>query len=519
VEAGGGLFLSAGSKWSASASVPLKVFRRLADKSGDQAVVAPENNFSGFEWKEITVTKHISVEPNAAQTVLLKLANEDPLLVEKKVGKGTVLFLTTSLDRAWTNFPGKPAFSPLMRESMATLADPFRDQTSMMGLVGRPIKLLAPAGIHAVSVTAPDGSSVAGQIDANGQLSLPALSVPGLYRAKTDKPEKDFTFAVNIPSMDEESDLSRLKESSARAAFPNASVEWIAGSSGAVDQVAGALQGRDMSTVFIWVILLVFVLETLLSFPQIFQRRALALASFLFLISVRPLSAAGNDFVYQQLQYNGAWDPYPEAHDTVLQMLHAMTNIPLSPARRVVTLKDDTVFENPFLLVKGNGALPFSNDEKTKLKQYIDRGGFIFFDDTLADSKGPFADSVRGLMKELYPDRSFQKLPIDHALFRAFFLLRNVSGRRISSRSFEGLDLGNAAGGEGRTAVVYCPNDLLGAWMKDHLGAYAFTCEPGGESQRWDALKLTVNVIYFSLTGTYKKDAIHQPFIEQKLGS
>jgi hypothetical protein len=37
VEAGGGLFLSAGSKWSASASVPLKVFRRLADKSGDQA--------------------------------------------------------------------------------------------------------------------------------------------------------------------------------------------------------------------------------------------------------------------------------------------------------------------------------------------------------------------------------------------------------------------------------------------------------------------------------------------------
>ena len=43
--------------------------------------------------------------------------------------------------------------------------------------------------------------------------------------------------------------------------------------------------------------------------------------------------------------------------------------------------------------------------------------------------------------------------------------------------------------------------------------------EPGGEAQRWESIKLTLNVIYFSLTGTYKKDAIHQPFIEMKLGS
>jgi hypothetical protein len=137
----------------------------------------------------------------------------------------------------------------------------------------------------------------------------------------------------------------------------------------------------------------------------------------------------------------------------------------------------------------------------------------------LAESRGLFSGSVRTLIGELYPDKSFRKLSIDHALFRSFFLLRNVAGRRISEKALEGLDVGGTGGGEGRTAVVLCSNDLMGAWAKDTLGQYLFTCEPGGEAQRWEAMKLTLNVIYFSLTGTYKKDAVHQPFIEQKLGT
>ncbi len=230
-------------------------------------------------------------------------------------------------------------------------------------------------------------------------------------------------------------------------------------------------------------------------------------------------AGSGNKFVLGQLKYDGAWDPYPMVHERLFEMLHSMTNIPVEPERRVLALKDDALYETPFLLVKGAAALVFTSDEKLRLKRYIDRGGFIFFDDTLADSRGPFAASVRALVSELYPDRAFHKLPMDHALFRSFFLLRGVAGRRISERQIEGLELGGTQGGQGRTAVVYCPNDLLGAWMRDNLGQYSYPCEPGGEAQRWESVKLTVNIIYFSLTGTYKKDAIHQPFIEMKLGS
>ncbi len=244
----------------------------------------------------------------------------------------------------------------------------------------------------------------------------------------------------------------------------------------------------------------------------------------LFVFSIG-FAGSGNDFVYAQLKYDGPWDPYPSVHERILQMVNNMTNIPFRSERKVVTLTSPTLFESPFLIVKGSEALRFSGEEKTRLKEFIDRGGFVFVDDTLGDPKGPFAESVRRLMGELYPDRTFQKLPIEHALFRAFFLLRNVAGRRIAQKQLEGLDVSAVAkqpgdqGGEGRTAVVYCPNDLLGAWVKDSLGQYSFSCEPGGEAQRWEAFKLTINMIYFSLTGTYKKDAVHQPFIEMKLGS
>jgi len=230
-------------------------------------------------------------------------------------------------------------------------------------------------------------------------------------------------------------------------------------------------------------------------------------------------AGSGNRFVYGQLKHDGAWDPYPGVHERVFDTLRSMTNIPYDPQRRDVNLTDAALFETPFLLVKGNSALHFSKEEKTRLRRYIDRGGFVIFDDTLADVRGPFAGSVRALMAELYPDRPFHKLPPDHAVYRSFFLLRNAAGRRISDRSLEGLDLGGDGGAQARTAALYCPNDMMGAWMRDNLGQYSFTCEPGGEGQRWETFKLTVNIIYLSLTGTYKKDAIHQPFIEMKLGT
>jgi len=40
------------------------------------------------------------------------------------------------------------------------------------------------------------------------------------------------------------------------------------------------------------------------------------------------------------------------------------------------------------------------------------------------------------------------------------------------------------------TPLIYCQNDLGGAWERDHLGNWRHECLPGGESQRFQSFML-----------------------------
>lgn len=530
IEQGGGLFLTAGSHWPKAPKTPLGIFRSHAKTAGTRRIAKPDAGSpvlsslaeaAAFQWDQIDVSDYVGLDADASSSKILTFDNGDPLLLKKSIGKGTALCLATSLDRAWTNLPAKPVFAPMMREIISSLADPLREQSTLNAFVGQPVRFRVPANIRSLTVIAPDGVASAANLTKDNVMEWPAPSQPGIHQVRTDKKENDFSFAVNIPNLSDEGDFRRADEKEIKALFPAAPFNWVAYQARGADAFIAVLQGRDITNPLLYGLFFLFIAETLLGWTLKKRQEALALM-LCAVIAFAPVPAragAGNKFVFAQLKHDGAWDPYPSVHERLLQMVKAMTNIPFRPERKVLSLDDRDLFDYSFLLVKGNSPLMFSRDDKRRLKEYIDRGGLVFFDDTLADAKSGFAQSVRSLMAELYPDRAFEKLPQDHALFRAFFLLRSVSGRRISEKYLEGLDVGPQLGGEGRTAVIYCPNDLFGAWVKDNLGQYAFSCEPGGEPQRWEAFKLTLNIVYFSLTGTYKKDAIHQPFIEMKLGS
>lgn len=55
-------------------------------------------------------------------TVLARLANGDPLLLERTQGDGVVLLLTTSCDDDWNSLPLQPVYVPLMQQLIATMA-------------------------------------------------------------------------------------------------------------------------------------------------------------------------------------------------------------------------------------------------------------------------------------------------------------------------------------------------------------------------------------------------------------
>ncbi len=220
----------------------------------------------------------------------------------------------------------------------------------------------------------------------------------------------------------------------------------------------------------------------------------------------------GDMFVWVQLDIGDSCDPYPDAHTEVVKFVSGVTSIMTVPERRKISLKDDAVFSYPFAALTCK-SMPrqLGDDEIQRLRLYLISGGTIWIDDSMGARHSPFDGWVRSLLKQVLPDADIEQLGQEHPVYRSFFLLRALGGRTMAGGSLEGLKWGH------RTAVIYSRNDVLGAWMKDSLGKPLYACIPGGEIQRMNAKKLLLNIIMYSLTGSYKLDAVHQPFIMEKL--
>jgi len=227
-----------------------------------------------------------------------------------------------------------------------------------------------------------------------------------------------------------------------------------------------------------------------------------------------PLPAEQRDrFVFSQLRYEGGdWDPYPTAYKEVLHYLMTTTSVKAQIARRELSLSDPELFSSPFLYMAGHEEFaPFTSQERENLRRYLLAGGLLLIDDASGSKDLDFDRAVRREMETIFPDSRLKRLPEDHAVFRSFYLSPKVAGRRLGNPYLEGIDI------DGQTVVIYSQNDLAGVWVRDRLGNWLYDCVPGGELQRLEAMKLFLNIIIYSLTGTYKGDVVHQPYIQQKL--
>ncbi|MCB4792418.1 MAG: DUF4159 domain-containing protein [Elusimicrobia bacterium] len=224
-------------------------------------------------------------------------------------------------------------------------------------------------------------------------------------------------------------------------------------------------------------------------------------------------SQEGNYFKFVQLKYDGKCDPYPEAWQDILEFITTTTTIKPLKERKLVTLDDEELFSYPYLFILGTESFPgLSDKDCAVIRRYLSNGGMIFAEDSSGIKGSAFDSSFRKEIAKAFPESKLKKLPFDHPLYRAYYLLRKVGGRRLTNNYMEGIDI------SGRTALIYSQNDLIGAWAKDRLGNYLWHCLPGEETQRFEAQKLTLNLIMYFVTGTYKSDAVHKPYIQEKLG-
>jgi len=277
IEAGGGLFLTAGGNWPKAPTVPLNLFRSKPNVERDFKVAPPKEaafflksvaGLDRFEWSEIQVYQHRPLIEDSSWESLLTLEGGNPLLVKKKLGKGYVICLLTTLDRRWTNLPAKPIFSPMVRELVASLADPLREQTTLNGYVDEPFRVRMPLEIRNVTVISPNGTSAGASVSPDGYLEWQSPSLPGLYHVKTNSNKHNFSFAINIRAQEEEGSLTRLKNDKFKKIFPKASVNWVSHGGKSIGSVLAALQGKDLTTFLILLLILLFLCETFLAWPD-----------------------------------------------------------------------------------------------------------------------------------------------------------------------------------------------------------------------------------------------------------
>ena len=227
----------------------------------------------------------------------------------------------------------------------------------------------------------------------------------------------------------------------------------------------------------------------------------------MFMIPERPT------FFFTQLIYGqgNQWLPHPTAAESFLQILVQRTSVPAGPERKDIALGSDRLFYSPFLYLSGAREFaPWSEPEVDRLRQFLEYGGFLLVDDALGASGSGFDQSFQREFSRLFPGETLAKLPQDHTVFQTYYLIDRVVGRKASRPYLSGVDR------EGRTVLIYSPNDLAGAWARDSFGRFMHQVGPGGERQREMAIRLGINLVFYALTVDYKKDLIHVPFIEER---
>ncbi len=158
---------------------------------------------------------------NAGGAVLVALANGDPLLMERRVGAGRVMFMATSADRDWTDLPVKTAYLPFVQALTSYLAGGKRgslDAGIPVGAVkeislppayvGKSLRVIKPNRQDAEVFLSGEKERAAAQFQDNDRAGIYRLALPAGADKETGVAQ---IYAVNPPFLE-----SRLDEISAR---------------------------------------------------------------------------------------------------------------------------------------------------------------------------------------------------------------------------------------------------------------------------------------------------------------
>src|SRR6185437_12428066 len=137
--------------------------------------------------------------------------------------------------------------------------------------------------------------------------------------------------------------------------------------------------------------------------------------------AVRRASAADPDglrMTIARLQYDGGGDWYanPSSLPNLLEAIATRTSLKVERTEARITLMDDRLWDYPFIHVTGHGNIHFSDAEVARLREYLERGGFIHFSDNYG-----MDESFRREIKRIFPDRPLVDVPLSHPIYHVVY--------------------------------------------------------------------------------------------------
>jgi hypothetical protein len=176
------------------------------------------------------------------------------------------------------------------------------------------------------------------------------------------------------------------------------------------------------------------------------------------------------------------------------------------PQHLVVRLKDDALFQCPYLHMEDVGTMQLDDEEVLRLREYLKKGGFLWVDDFWGELAWDHwtAEIRRVLPPEEYP---MHDLPRDHPLWRAMFQIEKLpqipsinhwsrSGGATSERiDSDEPTIRGISDHHGRLMVLMTHNtDISDAWERE------------GEDPRYfylfspDGYAVGINVVIYAMT-------------------
>lgn len=228
-------------------------------------------------------------------------------------------------------------------------------------------------------------------------------------------------------------------------------------------------------------------------------------------------------FTFARIRYNSAYrgrssgrrgggkwmTDYPDSDLNLSFRLQQLTSLQVNPVGVVVDIEPDQVKHYPFLYMIEVGDIDLTDVEASTLRNYMLNGGFIMVDDFWGDREW---QNFYAAFKQIWPDREFEELPIEHEIFNMVFPLKvkpqiphirfkeEVIYRGITYEDHgpgsEQVHYRGVYDDKRRLCMIICHNTDTGeGWEQEGTDPWYFT-----EFSEKFAYPLGINIVFYALT-------------------